>query len=139
MKRVEVHKYKTPLDGNIDCPWSLGVLNLTEAGCSIIAQFANGIRSVNSPRAMGMTATDMRERTVVPRWASEMRDKYRTETFYEAGRAERDALVKAAYDAEMSAPLDRSAWMAGDFDEPEKKPEPKPEAPRNRFSGLDIE
>lgn len=60
MKRIEVHKYMTPLADNADCRWSLGIMNLTEAECLMIAEFANGARSVNSDRARGLSATEMR-------------------------------------------------------------------------------
>lgn len=60
MKRIEVHKYMTPLADNADCRWSLGIMNLTEAECLMIAEFANGARSINSDRARGLSATEMR-------------------------------------------------------------------------------
>ena len=90
-------------------------MNLTEAEAEAIGRFARGIRSTTSARARGLTATDLR-------------------------------LLER-----MSVDNDRAKLLTGDFgtfddDAPPfvpgtkvKKPEPEPETPRNRFSGLDIE
>lgn len=61
MEKVTTNIYKTPTARNQDCQWSLGVMNLTEAEARLIAQYALGIRTSNSPRAQGVTADQMRD------------------------------------------------------------------------------
>lgn len=136
MVPVSINKYKTPTAASPDCAWSVGVMFLTEAEADIIAQFARGIRSINSPRAQGLTATAMRERGTSA--ADEMRaamngvtkygSKYDQER-YEAARAR--VLQEALTDPKIA-----KQWLTGDWSEPTREPEL--DEPRNRFSGLDI-
>jgi hypothetical protein len=137
MKSVEVHKYQTPTMDNADCQWSVGIMNLTQREADVIATFARGIRTVNSDRARGMTATDMRSPD--PRGTMDVRERNEQEM---RARALRDA-----YNAELAMPLDdKKRLLTGRWDaeaetakmEAEKK-ESEPAQPRNRFSGLDIE
>jgi hypothetical protein len=125
MKRVEVHKYNTPTADNRDCPWSLGILNLTEAEADLVAQFARGIRNINSLRARGVTATEMRGMSG-PAVTTE-----RADIAYQE-------LMRRAREADMAiTPEQRKRSLVGRF-EPERDEQPEPEEPRNRFSGLDI-
>jgi hypothetical protein len=40
MKQIEVHEYRTPTRDNFNCEWSIGIMNLTKAEASMIAEFA---------------------------------------------------------------------------------------------------
>lgn len=122
MKPVSVAKCKTPMAANPDCAWSVGVMFLTEAEADLIAQFARGIRSTNSPRANGITATEMRS------YDDELRDAERARI---ADKMERYRSSPMNDDSEA-----RKRWLAGAWDEPTSDPEL--EMPGNRFSGLDI-
>ena len=64
MKRIEVHKYRTPTRNNPDCEWSLGIMNLTKAEARMIATFANSVRDL--PRPTGTTLLTFRCRNGHP-------------------------------------------------------------------------
>lgn len=147
MKRVECHKYRTPTQDNPDCAWSVGVLNLTEAEADIIRNFAEGIRSVNSPRARGFTAADMRAMSpgtdTLADLYPELNERQREVLMRaESGRKrERDPDLVAlqerinAYDPTRMRDDGRPPFVPGMRIEPKEE---EPEPIRNRFSGLDL-
>jgi len=149
MKRVETRIYRTPTKDNADCPWSIGVLNLTEAEANMVRRYAEGIRSVNSPRASGYTATEMRER----RYQSDLEQTVRAQAIQRAmveaamtaikPPDPRDEMGESIYQDALRRDRERKKewWLTGDWDDGVAYATKTPELdePRNRFSGLDLD
>lgn len=46
MTPITVNSYKTPTAANGECPWSVGIMNLTKAEVDLVAEFARNVRGV---------------------------------------------------------------------------------------------
>lgn len=146
MKTVTVNTYKTPTADNPDCPWSVGIMNLTEAEAGLVAEFARNVRGVpwtrtKDTKAMrDMTATAMRERDTMMRANSALVDASGQrcgdmcdipEQCYKQNFCGRRWLAGNLRDEAARAQGLTSSWGSPTSD-------PELAMPGNRFSGLDI-
>jgi hypothetical protein len=114
MPSIETHEYRTPTATNRDCPYSLGVMNLTREEANLIAAFID--REVRPQRSMMRPPAAPDPRGAPPRTLT------REEVMMvEAQRADRLMSMSERVRRALAEP-------------------PISDVPKgNRFSGLDIE
>lgn len=157
---MSINKYNTPTVNNQTAPFSVGIMNLTEPEVEAIIQFARDIDRMRSTSAM-LSQPDPRGRR--PDVASSSEIEYAKRMIAErkernvlwgptgnmVTRAEAEVMMtKSGYDAGKRAALlqaivndkdDERRKFLTDMLTPPIEEKSEPEAPRNRFSGLDIE
>jgi hypothetical protein len=124
---VEVHLYQTPTAKNRECPFSVGVLNLTREEADLIASFARAVR--NSPS----TNAYLSERAEMATYATTaVRDGLKRAR-EDIERIPYDLMRGAAREKLWSEEVAPIKWPpVTDFETPVETKE------RNRFSGLEL-
>jgi hypothetical protein len=126
LKKIETYTYETPTVDNKECPFSMGVLNLTFAETRALAGFVSQMIVARGDVSRYAFNTDA--------VAVEEYKKARVEICANCGKPIDGAMVMVA---SIAGP--RLAYHAGcnpSRSKPQEKKEDEP--PRNRFSGLDL-
>jgi hypothetical protein len=155
IETIKVVKSELRTRNNSDCPWSVGITNLTKREADIIeGQLLNmrrtfwderiiveRIKKTSEPTtAYPTTTADLRARAIKNSYEGEDDRKlyYRLEREYGAQRAMEMISLRRGR-AEMNAVQSLTAEALRTKIAERKATEQEPEKPRNRFSGLDIE
>lgn len=115
MPAIDMKTLGAPTASNGDCPWSLGILNLTQAEVGTIRQFVRIVQMARTPGSAEWTAS------------AEMR-----------AEITRGVPVGPQPDP-LTMDEQRTRWVLTGQDVPAKSADPEPVPAGNRFSGLDIE
>ncbi len=130
---IEVHEYSTPTAANAECPYSIGIMNLTRDEARTLAALAQEL-----DQRRWMTATQSAElyRDQRPMGITGPPPPQRNDWQEEAARQLRARVSQAQgqIDAQLMKEVERLIAL----EQLRTEPEPEPVTLRNRFSGLDI-